>query len=405
MQIMASMIEQPYDNRMRRRAFTLVELLVVIAIIGFLIALLLPAVQAAHESSRRAACANNLKQLGLALLEFYDAHQHFPAGRGGPVPLVFSPQAHILPYVEQNGLYGQLDLNSAPTTLGIGGVIYSGATNATAAAQPVRVLQCPSDPAEGQVPGSTFGGTNYVANTGSGTIGNGTLVGADGVFYLTSAMRFADLVDGSSHTAAFCERMLGTGLTLNVPTLSQTDAAYYILELGPGIDVSVPTCATLATGDWYSIRSAKWILGNYGNTLYNHFYGPNTTSYDCMNLAQQKGFMAAHSNHPSGVNLLACDGSAAVHRHQRRHGRLAGPVDVCRQRAGGNAVRLALVVWHTVSPTLAGRGFRRTRQRNHGPRRAAWMFPQHLPSRPLRTKEMISCRMKRAGPLLPGPKN
>ncbi|HVU89850.1 MAG TPA: DUF1559 domain-containing protein [Pirellulales bacterium] len=298
------------NNRLRRAAFTLVELLVVIAIIGFLIALLLPAVQAARESSRRVSCANNLKQLGLALLECYDAQQHFPAGRGGPTPLVFSPQAYILPYVEQNGLYGQLDLKSAPTTLGIAGVTYSGANNAAAAAQAVRVLQCPSDPAEGQVPGSTFGGTNYVANTGSGTVDNGTLVSADGVFYLTSAVRFADLVDGSSHTAAFSERMLGTGLTLNVPTLSQSDAAYYVLELGNGIDASVLNCATLATGDWYSTRSAKWILGNYGNTLYNHFYGPNATTYDCMNQAQQKGFMAARSNHPSGVNLLACDGSA-----------------------------------------------------------------------------------------------
>jgi prepilin-type N-terminal cleavage/methylation domain-containing protein/prepilin-type processing-associated H-X9-DG protein len=301
--------ERPIPCDAQRRAFTLVELLVVIAIIGFLIALLLPAVQAARESSRRAACANNLKQLGLALLQFYDAQQHFPAGRGGPVPLVFSPQAYILPYVEQDGLYGQLDLKSAPTTLVIAGVTYSGANNATAAAQAVRVLQCPSDPADGIVPGSTFGGTNYVANTGSGTVGNGTLASADGVFYLTSAVRFADMVDGSSHTAAFSERMLGTGLTLNTPTLSAADAAYYILELGTGIDVSVPTCATLATGDWYSTRSAKWILGNYGNTLYNHFYTPNTTSYDCMNLAQQKGFMAARSNHPSGVNLLACDGS------------------------------------------------------------------------------------------------
>ncbi|MES1213291.1 MAG: DUF1559 domain-containing protein, partial [Singulisphaera sp.] len=301
---------QALAARRRSPGFTLVELLVVVAIIGFLVALLLPAVQAAREASRRAACMNNLKQLGLALLEFYDAQQHFPAGRGGPPPLVFSPQAYILPYVEQGGLYGQLDLKSAPTTLVIAGVTYSGATNAVAASQTVRVLQCPSDPAEGQVPGSTFGGTNYVACTGSGTVTNGTLVNADGVFYLTSAVRYADLVDGSSHTAAFSERMLGTGLTLDVPTLSASDAALYVLELGTGIDVSVPSCATLATGDWYSTRSAKWILGNYGNTLYNHFYTPNTTIYDCMNLAQQKGFMAARSNHPSGVNLLLCDGSA-----------------------------------------------------------------------------------------------
>jgi len=297
-------------RRAARRAFTLVELLVVIAIIGVLIALLLPAVQSAREASRRIACSNNLKQLGLALQEFYDSNQRFPAGRGGPPPLVFSPQAYILPYVEQGGLYGQLDLKSAPTSLVIAGVPYSGAANATAASQTVSVLQCPSDPADGRVPGSTFGGTNYVANTGSGTVNNGTIDHADGVFFLTSAIRYSDLVDGSSHTVAFSERTLGNGQSLTLPNISPTDAQMYILELGTGIDVSVTNCAALGTGDWYNARSAKWILGNYGNTLYNHFYVPNSASWDCMNLAQQKGLFAARSNHPAGVNVLACDGSA-----------------------------------------------------------------------------------------------
>jgi prepilin-type N-terminal cleavage/methylation domain-containing protein len=292
----------------RRFAFTLVELLVVIAIIGILIALLLPAVQQGREASRRAACANNLKQLGLALIEFHDVRQHFPAGRGGPVPLVFSPHAFLLPFVEQSGLYGELDLTSSPMNLTIGGVSYSGAANATAASQSVAILQCPSDPAAGQIPGSPYGTTNYAANTGSGTVNNGTLVAADGVFFLTSGIGFANIIDGSSRTAAFSERMLGTGLT--VSTLSSADVGLYILELGNGIDASVPTCASLGTGDWYSTRGAKWILGNYGNTLYNHFYTPNVARWDCMNQAQQKGFMAARSNHPQGVNLLLCDGSA-----------------------------------------------------------------------------------------------
>ncbi len=290
-----------------RRGFTLVELLVVIAIIGALIALLLPAVQSARETSRRIACANNLKQLGLALHSFHDAFGYFPPGRGGPAPLVFSPQAFLLPYVEQGGLYGQIDFKSAPMSLVIAGVSYSGAANNAAAIQTVSVLSCPSDPDEGRVPGSTYGGTDYAACTGSGNVGYGTLVAADGVFFLTSSIRFADLIDGTSHTAAFSERMLGTGLT--VTSLGSGDSALYVLELGNGVDVSPSTCASLGTGDWYSTRGAKWMLGNYGNTLYNHYYAPSTANWDCMNQAQQKGLMGARSNHPGGVNLLLCDGS------------------------------------------------------------------------------------------------
>jgi len=289
--------------------FTLVELLVVIAIIGVLMALVLPAVQAAREASRRGACANNLKQIGLALHQFHDAQQQFPPGRGGPGALVFSPQAYLLPFVEQNGLYNKLDLYSAPTKLVIAGVTYSGDANAAAAAEAIALLQCPSDPASGRVTGSTFGGTNYVANSGSGAVGNGTLVRADGVFYLTSNVRFRDLLDGTTATVAFSERTLGNGMALATPTPYD---GLYILELGKNVDVSVANCATQGTGGWYSQRSGKWILGNYGNTLYNHFYTPNSTNWDCMNQAQQKGFLAARSYHPGGVQVLLCDGSVRL---------------------------------------------------------------------------------------------
>lgn len=283
--------------------------MVVIAIIGVLMALVLPAVQAAREASRRGSCANNLKQIGLALHQFHDAQQQFPPGRGGPGALVFSPQAYLLPFVEQNGLYNKLDLNSAPTKLVIAGVTYSGDANAAAAAEAVGLLQCPSDPASGRVPGSTFGGTNYVASSGSGAIDNGTLVRADGIFFRMSNVRFRDLMDGTSSTVAFSERTLGNGMAL---ATSIPYDGLYILELGKNVDVSVANCATKGTGGWYSQRSAKWILGNYGNTLYNHFYTPNSTNWDCMNQAQQKGFLAARSYHPGGVQVLLCDGSVRL---------------------------------------------------------------------------------------------
>lgn len=298
-----------------RSGFTLVELLVVIAIVGLLMALLLPAVQAAREAGRRAACLNNLKQLGLALHQFHDSQRRFPPGRGGPAPLVFSPHAFLLPLVEQDGLYHGLDLTSAPTNLVIGGVPYSGAANAAAAAEVVGVLTCPSDPPGGRIRGLKFGGTNYIACTGSGTVGDGTLAGAtgtlagaDGVFFLASKIRFADISDGTSHTAAFSERTLGPGVAPTAPP--SAPATNYIWELGTVSGFSAANCDAAAGGSWFVQRGGKWILGNYGNTLYNHFWPPNSRGWDCMNLAQQKGRFAARSQHPGGVGALWCDGSA-----------------------------------------------------------------------------------------------
>ncbi len=278
-----------------------------IAIIAVLVAILLPAVQASREASRRASCGNNLKQIGVALQNFYDANRRFPPGRGAPPPRVFSALAYLLPFAEEGALQGQIDLASAPTTVVISGKNYSGATNSFAASQVVAMLWCPSDMASGRVPGSTFGGTNYAASAGSGMLNAGTLDQADGVFFLNSSVGFHQIADGSSHTAAFSERMLGTGQIQT--SLAPDQAGLYILELANSVAVDDNGCASGSSGKWYSQRGAKWILGNYGNTLYNHYYTPNATQWDCMNQPQQKALMSARSYHSDGVNLLSCDGA------------------------------------------------------------------------------------------------
>jgi prepilin-type N-terminal cleavage/methylation domain-containing protein len=106
-------------NARRRRGFTLVELLVVIAIIGILIALLLPAVQAAREAARRSQCSNNLKQIGLALHNYHDIYKAFPSGGwccNQPLYRTHSLIA-LLPYLEQMPLYEMIDLTVAPQTI------------------------------------------------------------------------------------------------------------------------------------------------------------------------------------------------------------------------------------------------------------------------------------------------
>jgi prepilin-type N-terminal cleavage/methylation domain-containing protein/prepilin-type processing-associated H-X9-DG protein len=136
--------------RFHRRAFTLVELLVVIAIIGVLVALLLPAVQAARESARRMSCASNLRQIGLAMQNYHDQYQAFPIGVSNDIPGAgngsngnWTWPARILPFIEQSGLYAQLNV-------GIGNAPLHTANTPIAIAlrTPINVYMCPSDPGD-----------------------------------------------------------------------------------------------------------------------------------------------------------------------------------------------------------------------------------------------------------------
>ena len=285
----------------RRIAFTLIELLVVIAIIVALIGLLLPAVQKVRAASARASCLNNLKQLGLASHGYHAAHGKFPPGRGVPAPAIFSAHAYLLSHVEQDGVRTLVDFTAPPITYNGPVIVYDGTRNYPAACSPIRIFVCPADPAVGRVPGSAYAGTNYAGNAGNGA-NSGHLNAANGVFFTASAVRIEDIVDGSSQTALFAERPLGGGVTNLDPRLG-------FWELPGTTDTTVGACSSPANAVWNGERGGKWIVGNYGNTLYNHAEPPNTTPPDCTNATQQKGRLAARGNHPGGLTVAFCDGS------------------------------------------------------------------------------------------------
>jgi hypothetical protein len=188
-----------------------------------------------------------------------------------------------------------------------GGVVHDGTANLPAAIARLSVLQCPSDPFAGGVPGSEFGSTNYAANAGSGLKQWGSLTDADGVFFKGSQIGLRDITDGSTHTVAMSERLNGPGLE-NSGGL-ESDVQRLMLEIPGGNDTTPAACASPNSGNCYRERGAKWVLGNYGNTLYNHYYTPNAATWDCMNLQQQKALSAARSMHPGGVMVLLCDSS------------------------------------------------------------------------------------------------
>jgi len=186
-------------NSRRPAGWSLVELLVVIAILAILLSLLLPAVQAARESARKVQCGNRLRQMSLALLQYHDAKQHFPAAITSRQRLIWN--GAILPFIEQQNLYDRIDPN-LPWNLG---------ANAQVCSTFLPIYRCPSSTApdtmtaqgiENRVP------CDYLvcaSGTDTRESGPGVLAGgphSDGVFFVDSRTRLSEVRDGASNTVA-----------------------------------------------------------------------------------------------------------------------------------------------------------------------------------------------------------
>ncbi|MCC7084043.1 MAG: DUF1559 domain-containing protein [Pirellulales bacterium] len=299
-----------------RRAFTLVELLVVIAIIGVLIALLLPAVQAAREAARRTQCKNNLKQIGLAVQMYHDAKRKFPSGLtclpglgsvpgGGPFNTIWP---FLFPFIEENGMAGRysfdLGYGGGPT-----GNEYDAVNGPLFEMSPATFL-CPADAPE-KYPGQLRKLTrwSYAACFSP----DGTMVEKDAnftfekscikiknpakkraIFNVNLQRNMRQILDGASKTIAVSEIVGGTeGDVRGLWWYHQ--GAFYTHLRGPNS----------------SIPDSVW-------SSYPPGYCHSTPSAPCAQTASCWGATAysARSKHPGGVQAVRADGSVAFYPDQ-----------------------------------------------------------------------------------------
>lgn len=316
--------------RVKRDGFTLVELLVVIAIIGILIALLLPAVQAAREAARRSQCTNNLKQIALAAHNYHDVYKTFPrycyqSTTGLSTWEGFSAHTMLLPFMEQQAVYDTIKglQETATGTAATDG--WRNGWYTTIRRTKIAGFLCPSDSSNFT---NDIGNCNYPVCVGTNTGWDGyagvpslNKSRANGVFPRGSGswgeVKMAEIKDGTSNTIMAAEHRLGDNdggvyrpgdvvrgqafsFTTHQPNQTQLDA--YGAQCAAG------------TGNHHSHGGREWICSQQAQTAFNTIAPPNwqyPTCQDCTGCGwmDSDGVFPARSYHPGGANHALADGS------------------------------------------------------------------------------------------------
>lgn len=359
------------DQRLSRRTpqrsgFTLVELLVVIAIIGILVSLLLPAVQAAREAARRMQCSNNLKQFGLALHNYHDTYQAFPARRGGTNPPLdpariagnfnrLSAFIPLLPFMEQQPLADQIKAggtyNGIDFPPGGPAAWYGSGAGYPPWKTQLQMVLCPSD-------SPTLGGNN-AKNSYAFSIGdtitnhNSNNRHVRGVFGSQLTKSFSSLPDGTSNTIAMSERVWSGNFGIRAATGEDVRTATAVSV--SSVNTNPGSCLARAVGGKFvgvQIKGrfgALWTDGQAERVAFTTVLGPNQPS--CVNDANVNadsngGVLSASSRHPGGVNGVLMDGSVRFFSDAIDTGNITAPPVTAGQSPYG--------VWGALGSTDGG---------------------------------------------------
>jgi prepilin-type N-terminal cleavage/methylation domain-containing protein/prepilin-type processing-associated H-X9-DG protein len=286
-----------------RSGLTLIELLVVIGIVSLLACILVPAVQAAREASRRLNCISNLRQLGTAMHAYNAVHDMFPPSqlktRATWSSECISEHTFLLPYLEQTGLFNSVNMcfssiewAELPTL-----------ENRTARNTRVSVFICPSDSNQHLLNSYRFNRGRLVRS------GRGSQF--DGPFNIFIVPGESTVTDGLSRTAFVSERIGGSFAP------GRADLRRDIKQpVGNGVhyrsdDEYIPYCLQAEAESWTSTAGRFWLYSSYTDTHYNHNGGPNDPRPTCTAfIAHDNGFglHPPRSFHPGLVNVLFGDG-------------------------------------------------------------------------------------------------